>query len=312
MTRKTDPRDIEAELERDRASLASTLNELHDRVSIDNLAKEALGLIRTNASAYTKSIDGAIRANPMALALTGVGIAWLIFGGRTRRDEPDRSDARRDGDSGHTMAEGRRAPEDAGWSDRIDDLRERASATLRSIERDARSRTDHLRDHAAERTKVLADFTVDMKRSLLDGLDGLSDAARERVVSARENAYATRLRIQRAARDGGREAGRLIEEHPLVAGVVALALGAAIAAALPRTRAEDRAFGEDSDRLMRAANDLLKKERARLARVAEGVADELKTSMRDVAESAADRIAEIGEDVRDRAASEAAKAPKAG
>ncbi|SPH23481.1 hypothetical protein DEA8626_02544 [Defluviimonas aquaemixtae] len=313
MTHQTDPRAIESELERDRASLSSTLGELQDRVSIDNLAKEALGMIRSNAAAYTQSVDSAIRANPLALALTGAGIAWLVFGGKSRKDEAAYSSgngqgfARHDEFTTHTRPESYRSPADTSWSDRIDLLRSRASTTLRSIERDARNRTDDLRDYASERAKVLADFTSDMKQSLLDGLEGLSDAARERIVSARENAYAARLRVQRSAREGGREVGRLIEEHPLVAGVVALALGAAFAATLPRTRTEDNAFGEESDRLMDAASDLVRQERARFARVAEGVADELKSSVRNAADAAADRVADLGEDVRDRAVSEAKK-----
>lgn len=317
MTHQSDPRKIESELERDRASLASTLDALQDRVSIDSLAKEALGMIRNNAQAYTQSVDSAIRANPMALALTGVGIAWLIFGGKSRKDEPRSHADAWQGDAlndafGPNGPKSNGSSEDTRWSDRIDDLRSRASAALRSLERDARHRADDLRDYAGERAKILSEFTVDMKRSLLDGLDDLSGAARDQIVAAREKAYAARLRVERSARDGSREMGRLIEEHPMVAGVVALALGAAFAAALPRTRTEDNAFGADSDRLMDAATDLLRQERARLARVAEGAADELKTSLRETAGAAAERAAEISEDVRNRAASEAKKEPTVG
>ncbi|GAB4230477.1 MAG: hypothetical protein Tsb0032_36910 [Kiloniellaceae bacterium] len=51
------------------------------------------------------------------------------------------------------------------------------------------------------------------------------------------------------AKDSG---GRFVKDHPLLVGAAGLALGAAAAAALPRTRREDRSFGEHSDRLKQA------------------------------------------------------------
>ena len=65
-TTSTDPREIEADLDRERAALASTLDTLSDRVSVDNLAKEALGMLKTHAGSATTSIDHAVRANPLA------------------------------------------------------------------------------------------------------------------------------------------------------------------------------------------------------------------------------------------------------
>ena len=79
-TTSTDPREIEADLERERASLASTLDALSDRVSVDNLAKEALGMLRSYSGTATTSIDHAVRANPLAVALIGAGVAWMFLG----------------------------------------------------------------------------------------------------------------------------------------------------------------------------------------------------------------------------------------
>ncbi|MCU9850235.1 DUF3618 domain-containing protein [Defluviimonas sp. WL0024] len=315
MAHQTDARTIEAELERDRASLSSTLDELQERISVDHLAKEALGMLRTNAGVYSRSIDSAIRANPMALALTGVGLAWLIFGGKKAVETPIESAVSRwesEGGAaypGAGITPGTYKRTDANqWSSRIDELRDRASALLRGMERDARDYAGNLRDYAAERSKVLAGFTEDMRASFRDGLDDLSEAARYRIVRAREQAYAARLRAERTARGGGREMGQLIEEHPMVAGVVAMALGAAFAAALPRTRTEDRAFGADSDRLMDAAAELLRDERARLSRVADDIAEEVKVSAKDAASAIAAKTKEIGENVMDRAEEEVRQA----
>lgn len=341
MTDHSNPREIEEGLQRDRARLTATLDELQDRVSVENLAKEALGMIRSNASAYTSSLDQAVRANPMALAVTAVGLAWLIFGSRKpAADSTDRWDARgshgqRDGFGGDRRSEGARVPggasgaeygaspgagagpgpgfgaghgdrdDDDSWSDRIDALRRDASRSLRRIEDDARSRVGDVRDLAADRARVVADLTGDMRAAFRHGLDDLSEAARERVARARQTAYQARLKMSQAAASGSQAAGRMIEEHPLVAGAIAMALGAALAAALPRTRVEDRTFGAESDRLMARAAAILREERARVARVSEGVAEELKGSARDVVDAAAEKAGEVYEKVRSRVAEEA-------
>jgi hypothetical protein len=336
MTNRNDTDTIEAGIERDRASLAATIGALHERVSVEHLAQEALGFVKTSTATYTRSIDKAARANPLALALTGVGIAWLIFGNRkTETDEdPIRSASAtrpsEDGDqplsesTASTMVDPASAADVTGenrWSDEIDRLRDHATTKLHEVETEARRHagsvgkgiSEHLgkaRDFATERKAVLSGLADDMKHGFRQGLEDLSDAARDQIVAAREQAYAAKIRAERLARSGVRDTSRLIEDHPLIAGVVALAAGAAFAAALPRTRVEDRAFGAESDRLMAQANDLLRQERARISRVASGVADEATHAARDTAETVSDGIraaADTVETVKDRDAKEAAK-----
>jgi ElaB/YqjD/DUF883 family membrane-anchored ribosome-binding protein len=323
MTHPTDADTIEAGIERDRASLASTLGTLQERISVDHLAKEALGMIRSNASAYTSSIDSAVRANPMALTLTGIGIAWLVFGGKKTGADPAPTAIRRWEDEGGTpvnyasrgaVAHGGSADDD--WSGEMDSMRDRASATLRNIENDARSyaadlksglsdRLEAARDFAAERASILTDFTAKMKEAFASGLDDLSETARDQIIGIRQQAYSARIRMQSSARYGTKDAGRMIEDHPMVAGVIALALGAAFAAALPRTKVEDRTFGVESDRLMDEAKRSLVQERDRAARIAGGVADELKEKARSTFDQASEKVSATADAVKERARSEA-------
>lgn len=319
MTHHADPREIEKNLERERNALGSALEELQDRFSTDSLAREALGMIKTNAAAYTQSIDRAVRANPVALALTGVGLAWLIFGGRrvAITTLPAAIDRWED-EGGNPLPEGFEPalasvdPAEGRWAHRIDVLRHRASAALRRLERDARGHAGAVRDVAAERNKLLAAFTDDMREAMSEGLDDLSASAREKIVKARESAYAARLKLDKTVRAGSREVERMINEHPLVAGAVALAVGAAVAAALPRTRAEDRTFGCESDRLMAAAANLLREERERISRVAGGVADELKVAAQEARGAVAEGAADVVARVKERAQAEAARTPSPG
>ena len=66
----------------------------------------------------------------------------------------------------------------------------------------------------------------------------------------------------------------LIEDQPLVAGAIAMALGAAVGGALPRSRVEDQMFGEQSDRAMETARTLAKEQGAKVQATASAVVDE--------------------------------------
>jgi hypothetical protein len=112
-------------------------------------------------------------------------------------------------------------------------------------------------------------------------------AARERAL---DHADELRARAGSAARRGTREAQAGIEEHPLLAGTLALALGAALGAALPRTRFEDSRLGGLSDRLMREAEDIYEREREMIAGAAQGAWSEVRRMATETAQDARDAI----------------------
>jgi hypothetical protein len=342
-TTSTDPRDIEADLERERASLASTLDELSDRVSVDSLARDALDSLKSHASSYTSTIDGAVRANPLALGLIGAGVAWFLLGGRiggssSSHDTPPTGHPTRD-ELPRWEGEGGQPPDygsiayrptsssaDDDWSREAHGLRGRAMAAIHRIEADAKSYYDSVRqgitggaatarDFAGERAKVVSDFTADLRARLSHGLDALPEGSRERVIAARERAYAAALRAEREGRQIIRDPARALEEHPLVAGAVAFAVGAAVAAALPRTETEDRAFGAERDRLMDEASRLFQSEKDRALRVAGSLTDDLKATARDaasqLAEQAKTAAQSLGDTVSDKAANLADRAVEA-
>ena len=297
MTHHSAARRIEADIEQDRVKLASTLDALQDRVSVNTLAQDALGMLKANTESYTRSIDQAVRSNPMALALVGVGLAWLVFGSR-KPAAPAKG--KLEAMSGWEDDGGLARPSDErlhSWSIESDGLRKRASETLKRLESEAWDATQGLRDFTAERAAVVAEFAAGLQRSLRSGLEDLSTAAQERIVAAREAAYAARIKVERVGKMTPREAGRMIEEHPMITGAVLLALGAALGAALPRTDIEDSAFGAERDRLMEQANRMLADERAVLGRIAGDIGTDLADSARDALDLVAETVAEAGEKV---------------
>ncbi len=371
-TSSTDPREIEAELERDRAELASTLDELSDRVSVDSLARDALNSVKSYAGSYTSTLDGAVRTNPVAVAMVGAGLAWLAFSGHRRSAKsgstafgsptvtttsrlggsagsPVHDDLSSEGGipapaasgfgsyAGGTSLDGSSSDDHSWWSS-VQDLRSKAMAALHRIERDAASALgtvrDHLpgmpslggsggsRDYDSERQSVISGFTSSLRERFASGLESLPEPARERIVAARQRAYQASLQAERAGRQAITDPARALEEHPLVAGAVAFALGAAAAVMLPRTDAEDQAFGGERDRLMDEAARLLRSERERAMQVAGGLVDEAKSAAggilgevkaaateaaRDVVETAKEKATGLATLVTERATEEATR-----
>jgi ElaB/YqjD/DUF883 family membrane-anchored ribosome-binding protein len=369
-TTSTDPREIEADLERERASLASTLDALSDRVSVDNLAKEALGMLRSYSGTATTSIDHAVRANPLAVALIGAGVAWMFLGSKiTGSSSSSKSSSSNYGSgypassssyrssgysSGSTGAysgayAGGIQHDDAAWaasgtsgssdygrvgyvaSDNDDDhawsreahgLRARAMDALHRIESEAKSYYDSVRngisnmtsssggsrDFDAEREGVISRFSSDLKARLSSGLDNLPEGSRQQVIAARERAYSAMLQAERMGRDAIRNPGQLMEEHPIVAGAVAFALGAAVGAALPSTDVENRTFGAERDRLMNDAARLLRQERETAMRVASSVGSSVTSELK---EAATETLQAVTETVTDRAQQAATRVTQA-
>ena len=81
MTNETrSPAEIESEIERERAGLSETLDELQDRFSFEGMTRQVTDQFREHSGEIGRSLSEAVKRNPTALALTGIGIAWMIFG----------------------------------------------------------------------------------------------------------------------------------------------------------------------------------------------------------------------------------------
>lgn len=238
-----DPRDIEAGLEQVRSGLASDLDELSNRASIDYVAREALGMLKINSSDATRTLDRAMRDNPTAFALVGIGLAWMVLGGKKGSNTAQ---------MGYGHSYGLHADDpDPEWHRNVGGLRQKAMDALSRIESEARSaagslqsklsdQVESVRDFAAERASVVESFTSDLREHISQGLEHLNESAREQIMAAREQSYAAWLRAERVVKGGSREVVTLVEEHPVAVGAVALAIGAVAGMAFMKSGEEDR------------------------------------------------------------------------
>jgi len=139
-----------------------------------------------------------------------------------------------------------------------------------------------------------------MARRLSEGTESMTEEARERIMAARERAILASEDAGRGMRRGAARAGDFFDEHPIVVGALAVAVGAAIAGTLPRSRYEDEHFGAESDRLYDEAERIFQEERAKAGRVAGAALDEARTVGEEVRADADDAAREM----KDRADSE--------
>ncbi|MCX7568195.1 DUF3618 domain-containing protein [Sulfitobacter sp. F26169L] len=85
------PEEIERDIERERAGLTDTLDDLQDKFSVEHIARQFSDQFREHGGDIGRSVSDAVKRNPVALAITGVGLAWLMMGDKSNgRDRYDR------------------------------------------------------------------------------------------------------------------------------------------------------------------------------------------------------------------------------
>lgn len=359
------PEEIEREIERERAGLTDTLDNLQDKFSVETIVRQFSDQFREHGGDIGRSVSDAVKSNPVALALTGVGLAWLMLGDKSDpRDRYDRSDRGYDPDDRYVddRYEGRvgrtglpsrdparSAPPQArslgpqpgdpskpyypgeygsqkdvpSWMDvdqerssnsnSVDKIRDtasavgagvsntvssagdKASAAGKSVSDSAKSTADKVSSvgrSATESAQNLASTAADraaaLRERLAQGTEDMSEEARNRITAARERAVDARNAAARYSRQGREKASDMFEEQPLIAGALALAVGAAIGAALPRSRMEDEYLGAQSDNLLDEAERIFEEEKQKLTKVAKAAIDEGKKVVSEVKENADD------------------------
>lgn len=301
------PDEIERDLEQNREGLQHTLVALQQTFTPDAIFRSLTDNVGRHGGEFGRSAADAAKGNPLALAVTGIGLGWLMFGrgpsadrigdeARRSRDGTPLFGGTRDTDYGEG-AEARigprgPVPEGGGPSwfegNQGPSAGQRMRAGLHGAQRGASDRAGRVRDRSS-----------DMARRLSEGTEHMGEGARERIVAARERAILASEQADRGMRQGADRAADFFEEHPIVAGALAFAVGAAIAGSLPRSRYEDEHFGAESDRLREEAERVFAEEQAKAERVAGAALDEAR-SVGEEARSEADAAAREMKDRADR------------
>jgi hypothetical protein len=246
-----DPREIEADLDRTRAQLGNTLEELQRKLSPGEFFDQALSYVRSSGGGeFVSNLRYTVAQNPVPVGLVGFGLAWLMMSGR----------------GGGSVGESQLGTSEPGGTSRIGGMASDARARTTSAARRAREGLGQART----------------------SVERVASGGRERVHQLSHGVRENISRVSSMGRHGAVRARSgfeyLLNEQPLVLGAVGIALGAALAAGLPRTQREDELLGEARDEFLEDARAKGQEQVDKARRVAESARDAAQDAARQEAE----------------------------
>ena len=263
------PEQILAEVETVRSEMDSTLSEIERKLTPGQLLDQGLEYARNSGvTQYFSNLGACAKENPMPLALVGVGLAWLMA-----------TNTRYSGGAPYGYA----PPESAGSM----------SAMGEGLKESASGMASEAREKMGQARQTLSDAAQSARERFHDARQSVSDTAQ----SARESWNQTRRRITDTAYTAretlmrGADTAKLqyerarsgydwmVREQPLALGAIGIALGALMAAATPRTRAENEWMGEASDRLAERAKEAGREQLDQVKQAIEPVAEKVKEAV---------------------------------
>jgi ElaB/YqjD/DUF883 family membrane-anchored ribosome-binding protein len=260
--------ELERRAETTRAELAQTVDALHSRVSPTALKADMMETIETR-----------IRENPLQTMALAVGVAyplWRIVG---RIPAPvlligaGLAMARRGSSSGNGYYAG-----EAYRSSSAD-----GQGTMATLKEKAASLTQQVSDKAHEAMGKAHEAIDKVRGYASDKTAAASDMISDRVESGRETASDTVEQVSETYQRTRENLADMIERHPMVAGGIALAVGALLASSIPVSRQENRVMGSAAGAV-----------RQRTRGMAQEGFEQAKTAARDVYRQTAAEVREQG------------------
>ncbi len=297
---------LEREAEARRIELAETFNELRARATPGHMINQLVDYASGSGGVdLVRNLRDQTVANPLALGLIGVGLAWLMMGNR---------DGRRDYDPyGYDEMQPFRSRARGYFAG----TRERAGDAV-SGARDLMSDTAHgVSDRVSGAAHVASDLASDTASSLASAARNVRDAAFGTVSSVGETVSSVGGQARSRAGDAtaalgnaastvyggvshtagrtasgvrafasgtastGRDAFDFARDQPLILAGLGLAFGAAMGAAFPSTERERQLMGETSDDLKERTYAFAAENYDRSRSVAEAVYDEIQNRVRE-------------------------------
>jgi len=191
---------------------------------------------------FVGALDSAIRENPIPAALVGLGVLWLFAGGRN---------VMLGGASQAVLSGIGRGGQEAGGA-----VYRGARAATGRVADGAHAAAESATELAARATKTMRNAADVMSNAVDRSGEIVGEAASEVATSWSKDTRDMRERSQSEEPLGGsantirnaRDAlADVFARQPIMLGAVGVAIGAAIAASLPRNQSENRLMGDTAD-----------------------------------------------------------------
>jgi len=320
--------EIRSEIEHTRTEMSHTIDAIQDRLNPRRLVQEAQDTVREatvgkaermmndasdaatemvssagdSARGFGTSLVDAVRRNPVAALVAGVGLGWLFMSARKDDDRYDRYDYDREGryrvagraayyppygarPMGTSYSRYARGYSGTGYApgysrgygeyeydeDRGGGLANRVGSAASDVQDRVGSTASDVQDRAGEMVSKASDKLSDTKSTVTDRVSDTTDQVQERAGylagQVRENVDEWADVAQERFYDARSQYERMMDETPLAVGAVALAVGVAVGMALPSTPHEDRMLGPARDRLMDQAQEVAQDAAQKVQRV---------------------------------------------
>jgi len=236
-TSEKSPSELERDAERVRAQIADTAEHLKDKMSPGQLMDEVVNYFKEgDANEFLSNLKTQVRDNPMALALVGSGLAWLMMGSGSSGAR--HRTARRSSEPAATYRAASPTSQHAG-GEQSSGIGSMASKGSEAIRKAGASAGSSIGEAASSATDTLRATAHDVRDAAGDYLSQASHATSDAAAQVK-NSFLDAL-----------------EREPLVLGALGVAVGAAIGAMLPATRTEQEYLGPTGEKMRHAAEAAL-------------------------------------------------------
>ena len=257
-----DPDAIERDIRRTQNEMSQTVDKIGDQLTMKNLFNSLLDKADENGVDAHYLVDGA-RRNPIALGLIAAGAIWLVSdknskfpsksGGKSRgssgSDEFGSDDIHHRDYVSHMSSVEMRDGEDPLVYQRRRDLHR---ATFLMCERKPEE------DEGSFRQR-LDDLTDKFREKRSAWSDSISSAG----ASTAQSAQSAARSVQQTGRQAVNRAQDMYDSNPLVGGILAAAVGAALGSTVPISRKEQETlgdFGSDAREMVSEQKDKIKEQ----------------------------------------------------
>ena len=254
--------------------MEQTMNRMHSTSSSDpDQRNHGHGTRGGHAGGWSSSVGDTMRANPLPLALIGIGVGWLALSG-----------------SGYNRRIAR--------SDTVHTIRDRAGEAAHYARDTFYGATDSVREaaaHAYERTSEAMGSASESIRGMGGGGGGgqtYGGGEGGRRPGTEDHGHRHGLMARERMHSATSSLWEMVDDHPLVAGVLGVALGAALGASIPSTRYEDRWIGDYADEASHRAKELAQEAVERGTRAARAAAEAAREEVGQAASAASEAAKE--------------------
>jgi hypothetical protein len=285
-------RDYSREAEATRQRITRTVDELTDRLTVGQVLDEVLGYAKGGGGTMATALTRAARDNPIPSLLVSAGCMMFLS---DRLGFPRKSSSMKMPSSAN-VARGPSAALKQGATDATQFAEDGLTAAAEQLGNIGRE----VRVGASKAAQAAGDTVREYSTGLADEVSDFAGQAQEQLETASQQLI--------------EQARRLIDEQPLLAGAIGLAIGAGLAAVIPKTDTEREYLGDASQAVKEAATEFAEQQYenakevvGRVSEAAMNAADEeglSETAVKDFAKTAADKVTNVVKAAKNEATSD--------